>query len=802
MKQTGASIRAEADVISVVVVVADGDLTAAAATVDALRGVDHGGREMEIVVVGPASVAGGLADLAPDATVVDGGGVTHPGSLANLAAGRARGEYLAFVAAGHRPEPGWLTGALGAFQADVSTAAVASWVLRGDTVVYATAGLAVTGDPVSIDEGRSLREIPLVVVDALWASPGGLIVEARAFAFVEGYDDTLSFTAASVDLGWRLHLAGLRMVSSPRSRVQVPTDGPAAPDPAPDADTLAVLVKNLGDDSLTLLGAATLVTSRRPGGGAAVERLDARMADLLARRGGVQAARSVPDAMVLAWFRCPDAVPGLDREEVRSMLVQLGAWRVFAARRRVAVVTPDVLRAKMAGPAIRAWRMAMALARRHEVRLVSTVECTLEHPQFATGRVDDAALRELEAWCDVLIFQGHVMANHPWLVNSKKVIVVDIYDPIHLEVLEQSRDRSDWDRRHLARSTVEVLNQQLMRGDHFLCASEKQRDFWLGQLAAVGRINPATYDDGENLEGLLSIVPFGLDDEPPRRTRPAIRGVVPGIGPDDKVVIWGGGVYNWFDPLSLVRAVDKLRRRLPEVRLFFMGMAHPNPGVPAMRMATETREEAEKLGLVGTHVFFNEGWVAYDDRQNYLLDADLGVSTHLDHVETAFSFRTRILDYLWASLPIVATEGDSFGDLIELHGLGLTVPPGDVDALEDALFRVLTDADLHDRCSAAVARLAPQFAWSRVLAPVLEVCDAPRRAPDLVDPRQRVMVGDPIAQVMWGRQGWRHTLQVMLGHARRREYDEIARKSRMRIRAALFPESSGAGTGTGADDGV
>ena len=91
----------------------------------------------------------------------------------------------------------------------------------------------------------------------------------------------------------------------------------------------------------------------------------------------------------------------------------------------------------------------------------------------------------------------------------------------------------------------------------------------------------------------------------------------------------------------------------------------------------------------------------YDDRQNFLLEADIGVSTHLDHVETEFSFRTRILDYLWASLPVVATGGDSFGDIIDARGVGLTVPPGDVDALEDALFRLLDDAELAASCRAA-----------------------------------------------------------------------------------------------------
>jgi hypothetical protein len=75
-----------------------------------------------------------------------------------------------------------------------------------------------------------------------------------------------------------------------------------------------------------------------------------------------------------------------------------------------------------------------------------------------------------------------------------------------------------------------------------------------------------------------------------------------------------------------------------------------------MQMAWDSRRLADKLGLTDKFIFFNEAWVDYEDRANYLLDADVGVSTHFLHVETTFSFRTRTLDYLWAGLPIVATE--------------------------------------------------------------------------------------------------------------------------------------------------
>jgi hypothetical protein len=215
-----------------------------------------------------------------------------------------------------------------------------------------------------------------------------------------------------------------------------------------------------------------------------------------------------------------------------------------------------------------------------------------------------------------------------------------------------------------------------------------------------------------------------------------------------------------------------------------------------MQMAFRTKTLAERLGLVDSHVFFNEDWVDYEERQNFLLESDVGVSIHLDHVETAFSFRTRILDYLWASLPVVASDGDSFADLITRHDLGLVVPPNDVDALEDALYTILTDDERRAKCKAAIDEIVPSFYWSKALEPVLEFCKHPRRAADLADPRQRVMMGDPMAQAMWGQLGWKHMVKVATGHIRRGEWEDLNRKLRMRLRTWFDPHSAGPGART------
>jgi glycosyltransferase involved in cell wall biosynthesis len=500
---------------------------------------------------------------------------------------------------------------------------------------------------------------------------------------------------------------------------------------------------------------------------AAVYAVDAfvdALAGLRATRDELQAKRKRTDQEILRLFRLP-LHPNIGDphfvEGFEATVDALGVRDVFTARRRIVIATGDVLHPRMAGPAIRAWQLALALSKEHEVRLVTTQSCELSHPDFVVEYAAPDDIIRLEEWCDVLIFQGFLMHQHPILRVSNKVIVVDIYDPFHLEQLEQARDLGELQRRAVVRSSTDVLNEQLARGDFFMCASVKQRDFWLGQLAAVGRVNPLTYDENESLDSLITVVPFGVADSPPVKTAPAIKGVVPGIGPDDKVIMWGGGIYNWFDPLTLLRAVDKLRRRMPEVRLYFLGMRHPNPDVPEMRMAVDTLALADSLGLTGTHAFFNDGWVAYDERQNYLLESDIGVSTHLDHVETAFSFRTRILDYFWASLPVVATDGDALAAMIEAEGAGITVPPGDVDALEDALFRILDDEELAASCRAASGRLATKMRWSEAVRPLVEFCRAPRRSPDLLDPDVADAILSPTAASAHHRMGWRQDLRIV-----------------------------------------
>jgi len=404
-----------------------------------------------------------------------------------------------------------------------------------------------------------------------------------------------------------------------------------------------------------------------------------------------------------------------------------------SVRPKVLVVTGDPIGRKIAGPAIRAWNIAKYLADLSEVTLVSLSSVDRSHDQFkvvAVSPYEPAKFDQLEAWADVIVFQGHAMEFFESLQRSTKILVADIYDPMHLEQLEQARTLPAEAWSEQVQHAVDVLNQQMARADFFICASERQRNFYLGQLASLGRLNPANYAEDPDFRRLIDVVPFGLPREFPSHDRSVLKGELAGINAGDKLLIWSGGLYNWFDPKTLVRAVGILSATRPEVRLFFQGTKHPNIGVPEMAIVAESRALAEELGLLDSSVFFNQSWVDYSERHNYLAEADVGVSTHFDHIETTMSFRTRILDYLWSSLPIVSTKGDYFAELIEREGLGRTVPAEDAEALAVALEQALYDEAFRSTTKSNLMRVRQQFFWDRVLEPLGRFVANARHSPD------------------------------------------------------------------------
>jgi GT2 family glycosyltransferase/glycosyltransferase involved in cell wall biosynthesis len=744
-----------------------------------LRELPYAGR-YEVVVVDNGSSDGSaewIRSHHPEARVVGAGKNLGFAGGCNLGARETDSSIVAFLNNDMRVDPAWLTELTRPFveQPDVIATGgkILSW--NGKAIDFVGGQVNFYGHGFQPLHGRPAQDAAdLTTKPALFACGGSMAARRESFLKSGGFDEDYFAFFEDIDFGWRSWVLGHRVLFVPSATAYHKGHATGSRLPAHqlrvlyERNALVTAIKNYDDANLArVLPASLLLMGKRaqvyghiheepyrvwadaPEETETVKRAGiseviafaelARDADQIwAKRAAVQAARARSDRDILPLLETPFQTNCLDEH---YMDIQKRVQHVFgidamfapsAAAPRVLVISNDTVNERMAGPGIRSWEMAKVLSRQQPVTLAVPNEDPLTGDGFevvAYGSTLGRGLRTLAADHDVLIVQGFVLHLFPYLAEMGKTIVVDLYDPFTLENLHvYSHDPID-ERVSTHEAHLGVLNTQIQAGDYFMCASEKQRDYWLGMLAANNRINPSQYDADPTLRSLIDVVPFGIPSEQARRTGPALKGTHPGIAPDDRVVLWGGGIWEWFDPLTLIRAVARIRETRPEVKLFFMGTRHPNPMVPEMAMTARAMALSRELGLEGTGVFFND-WVPYDERQNYLLEADIGASLHFDHLETRFSFRTRVLDCIWAGLPIVCTRGDAIGELVETRDLGRVVDYGDEDGLVDALLSILDNPGGRAAYAERFHGVAAELVWERALDPLVRFCSDPRPAPD------------------------------------------------------------------------
>jgi glycosyltransferase involved in cell wall biosynthesis len=568
-----------------------------------------------------------------------------------------------------------------------------------------------------------------------------------------------------VDLGWRLWVTGFRVVLAADAIAYHRMHGTSSRFPLHqryllyERNALRMILKNYGDESLEKVLAPALMLAvkrallrgalpRSPydiGGDTAVSEMVPRLAlahlhaigdvvddldGVMEARALVQRARRRPDSEILPRFKRPMWPVMDDGEYVRVSEAVARAFGLAdiaegAAGSRALVVCNDGIAERMSGPAIRAVEMAKALASSTDVTLAVPTKPEVEVDGVTVAVfIDEEDLRRLADASDVVVFQGYTLQTMPSLADTSAVLVADLYDPWLFENIELHTGLRGGDA--VLRADAAVLNTVLDECDFFVCASERQRDYWLGMLAGRHRLTQAQYATDPTLRHLIDVVPFGLPDREPLRRAPVLKGVVPGIGRDDQVVLWGGGAWDWFDPLSMVEAWPAVVERVPDAKLWFLGLHLTTENADHMRVAQMAVNRADELGLSGRSVFFGD-WVPYDLREAYLLEADLGVTVARDLAETRLSFRTRVLDYLWAGLPVVTTEGDVLSDLVRNEGLGRVVPPGDRVALADAVVELLRSPVARSAMSHRARGVAGRFRWSQAVAPLRRVVAEPWR---------------------------------------------------------------------------
>lgn len=336
----------------------------------------------------------------------------------------------------------------------------------------------------------------------------------------------------------------------------------------------------------------------------------------------------------------------------------------------------------MAGPGIRAWHFAEQLRRHVPVTLIGRGD--LADAQWGSPAAERAMDRAA-----VLVGQP---ARGFRRKHRRQRVVYDLFDPLVLELRELYGNKpSARQRLHLAAEWGRLV-YALRHADLLICAAAKQREFY-AQLQST---------DVPWIE-----VPFGID--------PAETKVCP--KPQDNIVVWGGGVWEWLDPATAVEAILRLNAEGLRCRLLFLGRARPN--AQAVDRRRESRFE-ELLRRGGDAVSANAEWIPYRERLSWLRSGKIAIMLHRPTAEAAYSIRTRLFDAVAAGVPVVATRAGFAAELVEKEELGVVVPPGDVAAVAEAVRRLLTDDAFYRHCVENLERLRPRFAWESVTRPLTD----------------------------------------------------------------------------------
>ncbi|MGH9457304.1 MAG: glycosyltransferase family 4 protein [Thermoanaerobaculia bacterium] len=374
---------------------------------------------------------------------------------------------------------------------------------------------------------------------------------------------------------------------------------------------------------------------------------------------------------------------------------------------RVLLVCPERLGHRHpAGVGIRFLEFARALrADGHTVEMLSPDAGEVEGCR--SGPLQPLDIREATSRAEAVVVQGHA-TNELFAYGVERPTVVDLYDPYLVENFHY------WDElgERVFRHDHATLLGSLRRGDLFLCASEAQRLFYTGLLAAAGRVNPALFAADPALESLLRIVPFGV--QPPRRS--------PARG--DARAIFFGAVYDWYDPMLAVDAVAIARRDEPALSLTFTH--HPNAESTPQSLFARLREKVEREG--SSFVRF-EPWVAYDERGAFYDRFGLALLTFRPSLETDLAMRTRMFDCFWGGLPVVTSSAGGTDSIVERYGAGRVVRGEEPSAYAAAILELLRDRDGYERVVAGCEAFARDHQWPRLLEPLLAFCRQPRHEP-------------------------------------------------------------------------
>jgi phosphatidylinositol alpha-mannosyltransferase len=163
--------------------------------------------------------------------------------------------------------------------------------------------------------------------------------------------------------------------------------------------------------------------------------------------------------------------------------------------------------------------------------------------------------------------------------------------------------------------------------------------------------------------------------------------------------------------LGFIGRLDEERKGLPTLLAALTDVVAARPGVRLLVAGRGDEEEAvEDLAPEVRAAVTFLGVVGEVDKARLLRTVDAYVAPNLG----GESFGIVLVEAMAAGAPVVASDLDAFGRVLDGGRVGITFPTGDTTALSAALLRLLDDAPRRAALSAAAATWVRRYDWATV----------------------------------------------------------------------------------------
>jgi glycosyltransferase involved in cell wall biosynthesis len=304
---------------------------------------------------------------------------------------------------------------------------------------------------------------------------------------------------------------------------------------------------------------------------------------------------------------------------------------------------------------------------------------------------------------DYLVFfamlSGHLL-RHPFR-----------YDLVHINNMPDFLVFAAWLQRLLGRPVIhdvhdlmpELFSEKFARGDqHWLARVLKLQERWAGAFASA----VLTVED--RLRDILSARGIAKDKIHVLMNLPDDRIFAPRVSTAAKpsgerfVLVYHGTLARRLGLDIAMRAVEKVRRQIPEIEFRIIGAGEEREALVALREELDLQKQ----------VTFSDGFVPVEKIPEMIRDADLGLIPLRVSAGTDIMLPTKLLEYVSMGIPCIVPRTRTIARYFDDEMVQF-FDAEDVDSLADAIVELRRDSQRRVRLAEqALERFGRAHSWT------------------------------------------------------------------------------------------